>query len=58
MKEKIKEIAESIWIFIQAVSALVGLALIASIVLFLAFSAIFLAVWGFDKLFLGGVMFG
>ena len=58
MKEKIKEIAQSIWVFIQAVSALVGLALIASIVLFLIISAIFLAVWCFDKLFLGGVMFG
>lgn len=58
MKDKIKKIAESIWVFIQATSALVLLAFIASIILFLAMSAIFGAVWLFDFLFLGGVFFG
>ena len=58
MKNKIKEIAESIWIFIQATSALVLLAFIAFIVLFLAMAALFGALWCIDILFLGGVMFG
>ena len=58
MKDKIKEIAESIWVFIQAVAALVCLAFIAFVVLFLAITAIFGAVWLFDFLFLGGVIFG
>lgn len=58
MKNKIKEILQSIWIFIQAVSALVGLALIFSLTLFLTISAIGGAVWLFDFLFLGGVIFG
>lgn len=58
MKDKIKKIAESIWIFIQATSALVLLAFIASLILFLAMSAIFGAVWLFDFIFLGGVFFG
>ena len=58
MKDKIKKIAEGIWTFIQATSALVLLAFIASLILFLAMSAIFGAVWLFDFLFLGGVIFG
>lgn len=58
MKDKIKKIAESIWAFIQAVSALVFLAFIASLILFLIISAVFGAVWSFDYLFLGGVIFG
>ena len=58
MKNKIKKIAESIWTFIQAASALVLLAFIVSLVLFLAMSAIFGAVWLFDFIFLGGVFFG
>ena len=58
MKNKIKKIAEGIWTFIQATSALVLLAFIASIILFLAMAAIFGALWCFDFLFLGGVIFG
>ena len=58
MRNKIKKIAESIWIFIQATSALVLLAFIAFIVLFLAMSALFGALWCVDVLFLGGVLFG
>ena len=58
MKDKIKKIAESIWVFIQAVGALICLAFIASIILFLAISSIAGAVWLFDFLFLGGVIFG
>lgn len=58
MKDKIKKIAKGIWTFIQATSALVLLAFIASIILFLAMAAIFGAVWLFDFLFLGGVIFG
>lgn len=46
MKDKIIKIAESIWAFFQAVGALICLAFIASIILFL------------DFLFLGGVIFG
>ena len=58
MKNKIKEIAESIWVFIQAVSALVLLAFIFSLVCFLAISAVAGALWLFDFIFLGGVIFG
>ena len=58
MKNKIKKIAESIWTFIQATSALVVLAFIGSIILFLAMAAIFGAVWLFDFIFLGGAFFG
>ena len=58
MEKKIKEILESIWVFIQAVGSLILLAFIASIILFLAISAIAGAVWLFDFLFLGGVIFG
>lgn len=58
MKDKIKKIAESIWAFIQAVSALACLAFIASIILFFAISAVAGAVWLFDFIFLGGVIFG
>ena len=58
MKDKIIKIAESIWVFIQAVSALALLAFIAFVVLFLAMTAIFGAVWLVDFLFLGGVIFG
>ena len=58
MKDKIIKIAESIWAFIQAVGSLILLAFIASIILFLAISSIAGAVWLFDILFLGGVIFG
>jgi hypothetical protein len=58
MKDKIIEILKSIGVFIEAVSALVLLAFIASIILFLAISAIAGALWCFDYLFLGGVIFG
>ena len=58
MKDKIIKIADSIWVFIQAVGALICLAFIASIILFLAISSIAGAVWLFDILFLGGVIFG
>lgn len=58
MKDKIIEILQSIWAFMQAVSALVFLAFIASLILFLIISAVFGAVWCFDYLFLGGVIFG
>ena len=58
MKDKINEIVESIWVFIQAVVALVLVALIFSFVCFLAISAVSLALWCFDFLFLGGVIFG
>ena len=58
MKDKIKEIAESIWVFIQAVGALILLAFIAFLILLLAFIVIFGAVWCADKLMLGGVIFG
>lgn len=58
MKDKIKKIAESIWVFIQAVEALILLAFIAFLILFLTISAIGGAVWLFDFLFLGGVIFG
>lgn len=58
MKDKIKKIAESIWVFIQAVSALVCLAFIFSLILFLGISAVAGALWCFDFLFLGGVIFG
>ena len=58
MKDKIKKISESIWTFIQATSALILLAFIAFIVLFLAMSALLGALWCVDILFLGGVFFG
>lgn len=58
MKDKFIETLQSIWVFIQAVSALVLLAFIASIILFLGISAIAGALWLFDFLFLGGVIFG
>ncbi|MBR5144375.1 MAG: hypothetical protein IKW53_04925 [Clostridia bacterium] len=58
MKNKIKKIAESIWTFIQATSALILLAFIFSLILFLAISAVGGALWLFDFLFLGGVIFG
>lgn len=58
MKNKIKEIAKGIWTFIQAVSALVLLAFITFLVLFLAMSVLFGALWCIDILFLGGVIFG
>jgi hypothetical protein len=58
MKNKIIEILKSIWVFIQAVSALVVLAFLLSIICFLAISAVGGAVWLFDYLFLGGVIFG
>lgn len=58
MKDKIIEILNSIWVFIQAVLALALLAFIASLVLFLAISAVAGALWLFDFLFLGGVIFG
>ena len=58
MKNKIIKIAESIWVFIQALAALSCLAFIASIILFFAISAVGGAVWLFDFLFLGGVIFG
>ena len=58
MEKKIKEILESIWVFIQAIGSLILLAFIASIILFLAISSIAGAVWLFDFLFLGGVIFG
>lgn len=58
MKNKIIEILNSIWTFIDAVSALVLLAFIFSLILFLAISAVGGALWLFDFLFLGGVIFG
>ena len=58
MKNKIKEILESVWVFIQAISALIGLAFIFSLILFLGISAVAGALWCFDYLFLGGVIFG
>ncbi len=58
MKDKIKKTAESIWVFLQAISALVGLAFIFSLILFLGISAVAGALWCFDYLFLGGVIFG
>ena len=58
MKDKIIEILTSIWVFIQAISALVMLAFIFSLILFLGISAMAGAVWLFDFLFLGGVIFG
>ena len=58
MKDKIKNIAESIWVFIQATGALIVLAFIAFLLLFLAFVVIFGAVWCADKLMLGGAIFG
>lgn len=58
MKDKIIEVLKSIGAFIEAVSALVLLAFIFSLILFLAISAVGGAVWLFDYLFLGGVIFG
>ena len=58
MKNKIKEIARGIWTLIQAVLALVLLAFIAFLVLFLAMSVLFGVLWCIDILFLGGVIFG
>ena len=58
MKDKIKEILESIWVFIQAIGALMVLAFIAFVILLLAFIVIFGAVWCADKLMLGGAIFG
>lgn len=58
MKDKIKKISEGIWVFIEAVSALVLVAFLFSIICFLAISAVGGAVWLFDYLFLGGVIFG
>ncbi len=58
MKNKIIEILNSIWTFIEAVSALVLLAFIFSLILFLAISAVGGALWLFDFIFLGGVIFG
>lgn len=58
MKKKIKKILKSIGAFLDAVSALVLLAFIFSLILFLAISAVGGAVWLFDYLFLGGVIFG
>lgn len=58
MKNKIKEILDSAWVFLQAISALVCLAFIFSLILFLGISAIAGALWCFDYLFLGGVIFG
>lgn len=58
MKDKIIKILNSIWVFIDAISALVLLAFLFSIVCFLAISAIAGALWLFDFIFLGGVIFG
>lgn len=58
MKDKIIKTLNSIWVFIEAVSVLVLLAFIASLILFLAISAVAGALWLFDFLFLGGVIFG
>lgn len=58
MKNKIIEILNSIWEFIEAVSALVLLAFIFSLICFLAISAVGGALWLFDFIFLGGVIFG
>jgi hypothetical protein len=58
MKDKIIEILKSVWVFIEAVSALVLLAFIFSLICFLAISAVGGALWLFDYLFLGGVIFG
>lgn len=58
MKDKIIEILKSIWVFIEAVSALVLVAFLFSLILFLGISAIAGALWLFDFLFLGGVIFG
>ena len=58
MKDKIKEIVEGAWEFIKAVLALVLVAFLFSIICFLAISAVGGALWLFDYLFLGGVIFG
>ena len=58
MKNKIIEILNHIWAFIQALAALAFMAFIVSLILFLAISAVYGAVWSFDKLLLGGVLFG
>lgn len=58
MRDKVIEILNSIWTFIEAVSALVLLAFIFSLILFLAISAVGGALWLFDFIFLGGVIFG
>ena len=58
MKNKIKEIAGSAWVFIQAVAALVFVAFIFFLILFLGITAVAGALWCFDYLFLGGVIFG
>ena len=58
MKNKLKKLAEGIWTFIEAVSALVLVAFLFSLILFLGISAIAGALWLFDYLFLGGVIFG
>lgn len=55
---QLKSILNYIWVFIQAVLALVLLAFIVFFILFLAMSALFGALWCIDILFLGGVIFG
>lgn len=58
MKDKIIKISESIWTFLEALSALALVAFLFSIICFFAISAVGGAVWLFDFIFLGGVIFG
>ena len=58
MKNKITGIAYSIREFVKAVAALVCVALLFSLLLFLAISAVVGALWCVDLLFLGGGIFG
>ena len=58
MAEKIKEIAEDTWEFIKSILALIFIVLIFTTIAFGVVFAVLLSVWCFDKLMLGGVIFG
>lgn len=58
MKHRIKEIAENIWDAVCGIAGMIYLAFIFCLLCFLAITAVFGALWCFDKLILGGVIFG
>ncbi len=58
MKDKIIETLFKAWEFIKATIALIFIAFIFSLVCFLTISALYLSLWSFDYLFLGGAIFG